>query len=351
MAIVPAILSSIASIGGVIGANNANQNIMNRQLNFSREMMHYQNDWNLAQWNRQNEYNSPVNQVHRMKQAGLNPALFYGQGTPGNAGSVTSASPAGYQAPAMQNIMQGVDTFGKMYNWEATKQNINLQRAQENLTKEQAKVKSMEFMEEVINSKHYTENAKNVARELKARADKAGVDSKQAQSALDRFDKETPLILEKYIKEIDNYDKQWKELEARVKNYQQLRLNHIESRKRSQAERGKIDSQIQNIDQNTLLQRMQTEKEAINAQIAELERWARSEYKVYGEKTGILKDMNALEKLRSNILKGLTNIKVARENNWEHFNLMYQEWKKDIKKTNRNNQWQKDYDNIIDKYR
>ena len=31
-------------------------------------------------WNMQNEYNTPTKQVERLKAAGLNPALMYGQG-------------------------------------------------------------------------------------------------------------------------------------------------------------------------------------------------------------------------------------------------------------------------------
>ena len=36
-------------------------------------------------WNLQNEYNSPQAQMKRFEEAGLNPALIYSQGNPGNA--------------------------------------------------------------------------------------------------------------------------------------------------------------------------------------------------------------------------------------------------------------------------
>lgn len=39
----------------------------------------YQNQWNLDQWNRENEYNSPAEQMKRYQEAGLNPNLIYGQ--------------------------------------------------------------------------------------------------------------------------------------------------------------------------------------------------------------------------------------------------------------------------------
>jgi len=47
----------------------------------------------------QNEYNTPVNQMSRFAEAGLNPNLMYGQGTPGNQSDV-----AQYQAPDLSQV-------------------------------------------------------------------------------------------------------------------------------------------------------------------------------------------------------------------------------------------------------
>lgn len=52
-------------------------------------------NWNLEQWHRQNQYNTPKAQMERFKQAGLNPNLIYGQGSPGNAAQVAPAK-SGY---------------------------------------------------------------------------------------------------------------------------------------------------------------------------------------------------------------------------------------------------------------
>lgn len=41
--------------------------------------------WQEDMWNKTNEYNSPVMQMQRFKEAGLNPHLIYGQGNSGNA--------------------------------------------------------------------------------------------------------------------------------------------------------------------------------------------------------------------------------------------------------------------------
>lgn len=78
--------SAIASFVGNI-ANNANidhqvseqrkENQANRDWNLN--LAKQQNQWNIEQWNRENEYNSPAAQMARYKAAGLNPDLIYGQ--------------------------------------------------------------------------------------------------------------------------------------------------------------------------------------------------------------------------------------------------------------------------------
>ena len=61
------------------------------------ELAKYQFEQNLEQWNRQNAYNTPMAQMQRFKDAGLNPNLIFGQGSNGNA----SSSPE-YKAPHLQ---------------------------------------------------------------------------------------------------------------------------------------------------------------------------------------------------------------------------------------------------------
>lgn len=58
-----------------------------------------QNRYNNQQWEKTNEYNSPKNQVSRMREAGLNPALMYGSGSSGG----------GTAAPAPTSERRSVD--------------------------------------------------------------------------------------------------------------------------------------------------------------------------------------------------------------------------------------------------
>lgn len=61
------------------------------------QMYNYQKSYDENQQNL--EYNSPVNQVKRLKQAGLNPSMVYGQVSPGQSN---------YQSPQFHNPSQNV---------------------------------------------------------------------------------------------------------------------------------------------------------------------------------------------------------------------------------------------------
>lgn len=59
----------------------------------SNKMAKQNREWQLQQWHLENEYNSPAQQMQRMKAAGLNPNLIYGNISPGNASPVRMNDP------------------------------------------------------------------------------------------------------------------------------------------------------------------------------------------------------------------------------------------------------------------
>lgn len=100
---------------------------INRQ--FAREMYDKQHGQALDFWHRQNMYNTPGAQMTRLKKAGLNPHLVYGQsagGATGQAGSIDTASPTqatetpGNFGPLMDNIGKA----GQLALLGAQKENI-----------------------------------------------------------------------------------------------------------------------------------------------------------------------------------------------------------------------------------
>jgi hypothetical protein len=110
---------SLASgIFGAIGANKqikaqAKENQKNREYNLM--LARLQNQWNLEQWQRENDYNSPTAQMARYRQAGLNPDLIYGQqNLSASSPTLTSGAPSTPQD--MSPIGEKYRSFG-----EATK--------------------------------------------------------------------------------------------------------------------------------------------------------------------------------------------------------------------------------------
>jgi len=89
-------------ISGLFGTFNNQQSIEEQKKENQKAREHnlslarLQNQWNIDQWNRENEYNSPAAQMQRFAAAGLNPDLIYGQQTTGGqiSGSLTSGAPA-----------------------------------------------------------------------------------------------------------------------------------------------------------------------------------------------------------------------------------------------------------------
>lgn len=91
--------------GGLItGALNRNYQgrLLKRQQAWSEKMAAQQNQWNIEQWQRENEYNAPVNQMARYEAAGINPynAVASGQIGSGTASSLQSATPNNVAAPS-----------------------------------------------------------------------------------------------------------------------------------------------------------------------------------------------------------------------------------------------------------
>lgn len=64
-----------------------------KNRDFNKQMAEQANLWNIQQWQRQNDYDLPINQIMRMKQAGLNPDLMYSGG--GNATGLPGFSSSG----------------------------------------------------------------------------------------------------------------------------------------------------------------------------------------------------------------------------------------------------------------
>lgn len=101
-----------SAIGGIIGGIGSLFGIGRGRRNHKRNIaaMKLQHSMDKDMFNYQNYYNLPKKQMQRLKDAGLNPALMYQQGTTGNASSapMTKPLPAYQETPVdTQQIMNG----------------------------------------------------------------------------------------------------------------------------------------------------------------------------------------------------------------------------------------------------
>jgi len=98
-------LSAGLSFGGGLAATAANiwmnERNNDRQEAFAREMYTNQRMDANYDWFRTNQYNSPAEQMNRLRQAGLNPNLVYGKGAETTAATLQTATPqkSNQQAP------------------------------------------------------------------------------------------------------------------------------------------------------------------------------------------------------------------------------------------------------------
>ena len=127
---VGALGSLFGGLFGKKGSDKANQ--MNLQIaretnQANRENQEYQNAWNLEQWNRENEYNSPLEKRKRLEAAGLNP-IFYGLDGVANAGSLQSAPFTAVNGAPMLN--SGEFLGNSIANAAKTAAEIELMRSQ-----------------------------------------------------------------------------------------------------------------------------------------------------------------------------------------------------------------------------
>lgn len=93
---------------------------------YNQKLAEQQNAYNLQMWNLNNEYNKPLNQMKRYEEAGLNPALMYGQVTPG-----TSSSPPQQVTPNAPEISGSMKDLAQAFNIEGLRTAIaNRKKAQ-----------------------------------------------------------------------------------------------------------------------------------------------------------------------------------------------------------------------------
>lgn len=117
----------LSAIGNMYSVHKQNQAIKwslaaqaaenEKTLLYNLRLAQMQNQWNIAQWERENEYNSPAAQKARLKAAGLNADMMYGQGALSNVAAsspqLTSGAPA---SPMDWSSLANQANYGNVVN-------------------------------------------------------------------------------------------------------------------------------------------------------------------------------------------------------------------------------------------
>lgn len=174
-----------ASIGsGLINAfatsranqlNVASQEKLNaRQWELQDYWRQQDRQWSLQDWERMNKYNSPAQQMQRLREAGLNPNLIYGKGADNTASMVRSSSgmSPGGSAPHRQAIHipdMGMELANAV---QTSNQNKIAAQTLQNMKSENDLKQQKQLLNDLVMSGIATKNARSafdleLAKELK----------------------------------------------------------------------------------------------------------------------------------------------------------------------------------------
>lgn len=146
-------------IGGLLGnaqqsANIDNQisaqkseNQKNRDYNFL--LAQQQNQWNLEQWMRENDYNSPKEQMQRFRDAGLNPDLMMANGAQNLSASSPQMSSGAPSSPADLSNLANKPTLSQVID-KALNSELLSSQTKKNLAETDTLVKELDVLSNTV---------------------------------------------------------------------------------------------------------------------------------------------------------------------------------------------------------
>lgn len=133
-AVTASVVGAVGSLAGNALSSGANANLNKKNREWQEKMYETQHQRNIELWNMQNAYNTPVEQVKRLREAGLNPNLMYGNGSAstGLADSVSSADVPGTPGTIPYDFSQAsnglADSIARYQTWQMN--SLNMQKVQ-----------------------------------------------------------------------------------------------------------------------------------------------------------------------------------------------------------------------------
>ena len=198
-------------------ANSTNLKIAQMNNEFNERMLQKQMDYNTDMWNKQNDYNNPSNQVARLKEAGLNPALALGNISTGSAQSVGGINPPTATPVSVQPntamataIGQGIESF---LNYKMAKERHDAEIKQINIENQyRARMLMAEIAQKYNDARSKDARARldETMKGLQPQIAQADIDLKnqtaRAQASVAELNAAEKLLKDK---ELSNFDARW----------------------------------------------------------------------------------------------------------------------------------------------
>ncbi|WMC01464.1 DNA pilot protein [Microvirus D_HF4_162] len=210
-------MTAIAGINAGLSLFNSGANRMAQERQNQQNMMaqrienHLNRKFQLDMWNKNNEYNLPVNQMSRLRDAGINPHLAYSNGTPMNVSNAPASSSASAAAQGVAPRYENVN-LGELAQLALVKSQIDESESRTELNKANAEKTGHESD---ILSQQSQNMSTQIAQENAQRQLNLGLTEKNIEESSKRIDK---LISEndKVIQEIENLKSEKKLTDAQV---------------------------------------------------------------------------------------------------------------------------------------
>lgn len=298
------------ALGPLQMASDMWTNHKNRQFQEQQNKANQQWEWDMYQqkrndarddWARQNEYNSPEQQMERLRQAGLNPNLVYGKGADNTAAMVKTygGGEARGQAPqrqglnivgAMQGSMNALLMHAQVKQSQATTDNLAEQNA---LLKKEGLLKdatTQKVLQDTATSKFGLEQAQSLRDSI---IKKAQLDVMQSSANIGLTQAQTDSTKANTLYTLDQNERQ-KLMQGY--NIKQTIQSILESKARV------LNMQKQNAKTDVEVQKIQTEINMINTTIENVKKdTGLKEQELELQKAGINKNDNIFWRL---MLKG-----------------------------------------------
>lgn len=199
----------------------ADVNQMYEQAQLDTKLAQFQYDMNLEQWNRENAYNTPSEQMQRLKAAGLNPNLAYDNlsntaaSSPEMSKAAANLSHGNYNFNAQQRNLQAVSIANDMRFQSA--QIDNLQQANK-LMQLQGVNQAILNRKEMAGSNYWSSGAKYSNDQLRLENDRIAKDIEEADWRMLEGSANNEATRRKIYQELDLNQHQIRQIEQNIKS-------------------------------------------------------------------------------------------------------------------------------------